>query len=70
MDRPDRGVRLDKHTGGGNAAPCETAGKHKYLTRAAAAEAKKRVKKRDGVKVYVYQCESCSCWHLTHRAPR
>ena len=45
--------------------------KRRYETRVEAQKAAPRASKRkDAPGIYVYQCEFCGGWHLTHRRPR
>ena len=55
------------HNCGGGGTLCPRTGKFGYLTRVAAKEAGKRVKRNYGQRVRVYKCPDCPSWHLTKR---
>ena len=45
--------------------------KRRFETKAEARKAAERASRRkDAPKIYVYRCEICGGWHLTHRKPR
>ena len=44
--------------------------KRRYATQTEAKKAAEKASKRkDAPKIFVYQCEYCGGWHLTHRKP-
>ncbi|WP_250310023.1 hypothetical protein [Gardnerella sp. Marseille-Q2328] len=48
---------------------CETTQKIMYKNKGQALMAAEQSLRERGAKLWVYACEYCGCWHLTHRDP-